>query len=118
MRIWPRKPGGTSIENNRGSSGTRAGSNLGWVPSNDRQNRYSKSGSLDNRYGSRTGLGPGHHLVPPLSGLHLQTGHCGAWHDVAPGSKLTINPKGELIKKYQPIEKSIYCIYYLTEQSS
>ena len=97
MRIWPRKAGG---ESTRGTSGTRSGGGTttgpggggGWPPSSERQSRYCKSGSLDSRYGSRSGLGP-HMMAGPLTSLHL-----GPWHDVQPSahqqSKLTINPKG------------------------
>ena len=97
MRIWPRKPGG---ESTRGTSGTRGGGTTtagpgGWAPppqASERQSRYCKSGSLDSRYGSRTGLGP--HMM----GLHLGPN---PWHDVQPAhqqSKLTINPKGNIIE--------------------
>ena len=52
MRIWPRRQGGPC----EGRGGP------GW---GERQSRYSKGGSLDSRYGSRSGLAPHLVLVPP-----------------------------------------------------
>ena len=109
MRIWPRKAGG---ETTRGTSGTRSGGGSttgppgggGWPPS-ERQSRYCKSGSLDSRYGSRTGLGP--HMMGPLTSLHLGPN---PWHEVQPAhqpSKLTINPKGNIIEIRSPSDVQI-----------
>ena len=101
-RIWQRKTGGGDSVSTRGTSGTRSGGavttgpGITWGPSAERQSRYCKSGSLDNRYGSRTGLGPGPgpHLMSPLPGHGL---HLPAWCDVQQQTKMTINPKGKMI---------------------
>ena len=74
MRIRPRKAG-------------CEGRGPGWAPAGERQSRYCKSGSLDSRYSSRTGLTS--HLVTPLSGLHLVP---------PPQSKLSMSSKGETEK--------------------
>ena len=50
MRIWPRRQGGGCE---------------GW---GERQSRYTKGGSLDSRYGSRSSLAPHLLLVPPAGG--------------------------------------------------
>ena len=105
MRIWQRKAGGGGGDtpSSRGTSGSRSGGTgtstpgITWGPSAERQSRYCKSGSLDNRYGSRTGLGPGPgpHLMSPLTGHGV---HLPAWCDVQQQhTKMTINPKGKMI---------------------
>ena len=62
---------------------------LGWSQaSSERQSRYTKSGSLDNRFTTRSAAHHDQHLLPPL---HLHS----PWLDVA-HHQLPVNAKGKL----------------------
>ena len=103
-RIWQTRKGGGE---GRGQSGSRPGRDgglglhgQGW-PSAERQSRYCKSGSLDNRYSGRQAGGLMHD--PHLMG-HLHLPH--PWLDVAPPPQL---PLGLYLS---PHRRSAFKLYF------